>query len=298
VSKEEIEGILQKAQADSHDLQSHDIHLVRITQLFDDKTGEPYSEEQLAEIHKKLDSRYQRNIPPGYKDAKKENSKQNDEELNIDKYGDGVVWFQMIDYARLHKKSIIFITDDVKEDWWRRVKGKILGPRSELIKEIFDEAGVSFYMYTADNFINRAQEFLNVQVQQTTIEEVRELRHQDEAIQNKAQAVASLFSELAGVATILHHREHIKEMEKMFGDRSTLAFMLKQGQETAKLVNSLGGIQQLNWLAEEARRAHQIFNNLGISSSFISNPVSDGKDADTTDIVLNQADQDIDNEEQ
>ena len=296
-TKEEIKDILQKAQANSHNLQEHDILLERITQLFDDKIGEPYSDDRLADVHNKLDARYQRNIPPGYKDAKKENLKLNDEELNIDRYGDGVIWFQIIEYAKLQKKPIIFITDDIKEDWWRRERGKTLGPRPELVKEIYDEASVPFYMYTADNFIKRAQEFLDVQVQLATIEEVRELRQQDEAMQKEAQIVDGGYytgTELKAYQQLI---DSTRRLEHILG-RPSAVEMLKQHQETTRIINSLSGNSVLRKLAEDAQRTQQLFNSLGITGSFSSNSISEETNTNSSDTTDNEANQDISSDEQ
>jgi hypothetical protein len=58
-------------------------------------------------------------IPPGYRDK-------NPKKEGFKKYGDGVLWFQVIDYAKSQKKTIILITDDQKDDWWRIEKGETL----------------------------------------------------------------------------------------------------------------------------------------------------------------------------
>src|SRR5215469_4097831 len=94
------------------------------------------------------------------------------------KYGDGVVWYQVIDFAKSTKKPIILITDDQKDDWWRIEKGETLGPRPELAAEIGSKAKVSFYMYNASQFLKYAKEFLGLQVKQEAIEEVRDVSEQ------------------------------------------------------------------------------------------------------------------------
>jgi hypothetical protein len=70
--------------------------------------------------------RYKKEIPPGYKDNKKD---------GVSKYGDLLVWSETYTFAAQNSKNIIFVTDDVKEDWWDRSDdGRILF-RKELIKE-------------------------------------------------------------------------------------------------------------------------------------------------------------------
>ena len=70
--------------------------------------------------------RYKKKTPPGYKDEKKD---------GVSKYGDLLVWAETYEYAASNNKNIIFVTDDVKEDWWEKLDdGRILF-RTELVKE-------------------------------------------------------------------------------------------------------------------------------------------------------------------
>ena len=146
----------------------------RITKLFDGKVGSAFKTERLEEIYKEGKKRYENKIPPGYEDAKsKEDNK---------KYGDLLIWLQVIEKAKAKKKPIILITDERKDDWWLKSKGKIIGPRPELIDEISSKANVSFYMYRVDQFLDHVRKFLDKQVQDESIEEVRELRKREESL--------------------------------------------------------------------------------------------------------------------
>lgn len=138
-----------------------------ITQLFEGKVGPSYSPEKLGEIYKEGKKRYERHIPPGYEDKKKD---------GVREYGDLVLWFQIIEKAESTKKSIIFITDDRKEDWWLKFKGKTIGPRPELINEIFSCSKVNFYMYQTEHFMEYAWKFLNEKIDKNAIDEVRDVR--------------------------------------------------------------------------------------------------------------------------
>jgi PIN like domain len=90
------------------------------------------------------------------------------------------LWYQVIDKATAEKSPIIIVTDDVKEDWWWRHEGKIVGPKPELVEEIVAKANVQFYMYRSDQFIEQARQFLSQQVDQGTIDEIREITERDE----------------------------------------------------------------------------------------------------------------------
>ena len=97
--------------------------------LFKSKVGNPYSKETYEQLENEGKERYKNNIPPGYKDSiKKEN-----------KYGDYIIWKEIIQFSKEHKKNIIFVTDDKKEDWWNIIHGETIGIRVELRKEFLNE---------------------------------------------------------------------------------------------------------------------------------------------------------------
>jgi len=144
----------------------------QLDKVFADKLGDPYSEEKIQELYKEGKSRYDKEIPPGYEDKKKDLS----DKSETRKYGDLIIWYQMIDKANEIKKPIIFITDDQKEDWWWEVGGSHVGARFELIKEMKEKGGVDFYMYQSDQFIKYASEHLSMKVDQQIIEEIKKVR--------------------------------------------------------------------------------------------------------------------------
>jgi hypothetical protein len=74
---------------------------------------------------------------------------------------------QLIDFATLSKKPIIFISGDAKEDWWWQHEGNTIGPRWELGQEMHEKAGVRFHMYTTPRFLEYAQQSLDVKSEPT-----------------------------------------------------------------------------------------------------------------------------------
>lgn len=168
---------IQRYEKDHQDISKHDTIRDEISTIFDGKVGIPYSESALIEIIKDGEKRYQKKIPPGFEDAKRKNDNR--------EYGDLILWKQIIDYAIKAKKPIIFITDDRKEDWWYEFNGKTIGPRIELIREVYDNANVSFYMYKPDVFIEYAQKYFNIPIEDSTtaaIKEIQEVRAQERII--------------------------------------------------------------------------------------------------------------------
>ena len=75
---------------------------------------------------KEGEKRYKNNTPPGFCDAKNKDG--------VQKYSDLIIWKEIIRFAENNKKNILFVTDDVKSDWWER-KGNELTFHSSLINE-------------------------------------------------------------------------------------------------------------------------------------------------------------------
>lgn len=98
----------------------------RLCNLYNSKVGEPYSDNDLKLMYQKGKERFEKKIPPGYMDAKKQEP---------ERYGDFVVWQSLIDYSKEKGRPITFVTNDDKEDWFLTIKGKKISARYELINE-------------------------------------------------------------------------------------------------------------------------------------------------------------------
>jgi hypothetical protein len=138
-------------------LRSDDVRS-KLDTLFEAKIGPRYAEPQLDKIYKDGAGRFERRVPPGYEDRKKPEP---------ERYGDVVIWYQLIDHAKTSKKPLIFVTRDTKEDWWLEHNGDTIGPRPELVQEMMVSAGVRFYMYTTPRFLEFAQQFLDLNLEAT-----------------------------------------------------------------------------------------------------------------------------------
>lgn len=151
--------------------------------LFDDKVGKPPEDQiSLDKLYEEAERRYKCRIPPGYLDAKKESS---DESTYVHrglyyniKYGDYLVWKQVLEYARDSQiENLLFITDDSKDDWWRKIDlngSKTIGPRPELIEEALEFGQVKcFLMYSPEGFLKYAKDVLQADISEDALQEVR-----------------------------------------------------------------------------------------------------------------------------
>ncbi len=162
---------LDKLEEDHPDFLDYDPIWEKLTDLLDSRIGDDFKNDDLEKIYKEGKKRYDEKIPPGYKDlAEKKN------EGNRSLYGDIIVWKQIIKKAQDISESIIFITDDLKEDWWYKFKGKTISPRPELIKEFREETKKYVNIYQADRFLELANKNLKQHTAKEAIEEVRKVR--------------------------------------------------------------------------------------------------------------------------
>lgn len=140
----------------------------KVTELYSDCVGDAFTEEELKEIFREGAERYTRKTPPGYMDDK--NKKE------PDKYGDLVIWKQLINKSKTDQKPIIFVTRDTKEDWWHIYNGEKNGARKELVKEMNSKASTKFYIYEITNFISMASQKFSVHLSQMSSAEFKELK--------------------------------------------------------------------------------------------------------------------------
>jgi len=147
----------------------------QLSNIFKDRVGNKLRNDQLEEIIKEGEKRYTEKIPPGYADTKKA-SAETFLAARCRPYGDLIVWKSLIEKCKTDNLPVIFVTDDGKEDWWLRFKGKTLGPRPELVEEFTSETGMDFHMYQPERFLSLAGDFLKEKTSREALQEIRELR--------------------------------------------------------------------------------------------------------------------------
>jgi uncharacterized membrane protein len=138
----------------------------RLSLITHDRIGIPLSSADLQQVYENGRTRYDLERPPGYRDATKPGAV---------KYGDLVLWEQLILRARETGHAIYFVTDDTKEDWWQRTGEEVSGPRSELVEEMGDRASQMFLISTSADFYDWAGDCLGRRARRAAIEEARQL---------------------------------------------------------------------------------------------------------------------------
>lgn len=122
--KEKVTSWLKSKKTDRIVVESHDsdkIILPKLLTLFDGKIGPAPSEEDLHSWSTKGEKRFNKKIPPGFQDWKKDKNN----------YGDFYIWKEIIDHVK-DKQDVVFVTAEKKEDWWMKCNGNIIALLPEL----------------------------------------------------------------------------------------------------------------------------------------------------------------------
>ena len=102
------------------------------------------------------------------------------------KYGDLINWKEIIRYSKTEKKNVIYVMRDLKEDWWYEYKGKKISPRVELKREfLIETGGMQFHIYSLENFISRINCVGSETVDQSVIDEVKNVLQSEKVEKNE-----------------------------------------------------------------------------------------------------------------
>lgn len=119
-----LEKLLEVEKTFDKYLEEHDVYEVmnkafleqdKILELFNEimrgkRVFEELTADELYSFCSEGKDRYYKKVPPGFEDGKTKDG--------IDKYNDLILWKEVLKYCRKNNKDLIFVTDDVKKDWW------------------------------------------------------------------------------------------------------------------------------------------------------------------------------------
>ncbi|WP_228128844.1 PIN-like domain-containing protein [Acinetobacter junii] len=175
-----FEGELDTLKSSQQHLSKADSLKERLESLFELKVGNaPKDQKEVDDLYKEAENRYKNKIPPGYLDNDKNDICVDSNLIYKKKYGDFLVWRQLLSYTRENEiKQVVFITNDLKEDWWSKFDAsgeKFNQPRPELIDEALHVGGIDdFIMYDSEKFLSSSLHYLNVEVSDNAVQEVRD----------------------------------------------------------------------------------------------------------------------------
>ena len=157
----------------------------KLAELLKGKIGEQLEEKELEEIYREGEKRFAQNIPPGFKDKQKV--------LINEKYGDLIIWKEILKKSITDEVPLTFVTGDLKEDWFLEVLGETICGRPELINEFKNQKNNLFYIYTTDSFMKYALQYKIVdKIEDETINDVKQhLEEQKEQIATESGVLSS-----------------------------------------------------------------------------------------------------------
>jgi hypothetical protein len=259
--KEEIEKL-----RDQHpDHVSTDKVLAELEKIYvDTLVGSEYDDTRTEKVIKLGEERYAKKIPPGFKDQDKDDG---EKPYANRKYGDLIIWMQMIDYAKETKKPIIFVTNDAKDDWVQYAKERRrIGPKPALKKEMLSEADVDFELYSSDEFLKHASKYLKLALNRDSVNEVKkhrrlELRQSDNFVGPPNDYVSAIHNALLDGPSMQTHLANYLDYTS-----STLYRHIERGLKLIRYIED--EIEKQNLVAyrsmEELRRLYNIYQDMRV----------------------------------
>ena len=147
-----------------------------VYKLFDGIVGDPYSKIEMESIEEDGRYRYKYGIPPGFEDEQKEQVNSYSGIKIPSKYGDLILWKQLIDQAIRDELTVILVTGDAKPDWVSKGFSRV---RPELITEFRLKTGQDFYALKLEDFQRYFKSKLTLKLSKQTTTQIKELTKND-----------------------------------------------------------------------------------------------------------------------
>lgn len=248
-----ITKTLEKQEKVHPDYSQGDDILNSITELFEGRVGEDFTEKDLEILYKDGEKRYANQVPPGYCDEKNKKDKG-----KRSLYGDLIVWKQTILHCKEQGKDVIFITDDHKPDWWEKIDGKH-SPRKELIKEFADITGQGALIYNSGRFLEYAKRNKELKVSQKAINEVEKIRTADvsrifdETLQNITKKI-NLLRLNESISHFNNYEDNLYNPILQLGS----AYKMPSVDDWGQAMLNIGTIEKLNKFKDDLHELNKI----------------------------------------
>jgi|GEM_PF-6493627 len=206
-----IAQVLEESKRNHPSLLEKDHIRDRLVTIFEGRTGEPLSNEELELAYIEAKRRFDLKIPPGYRDAKNKEQqfKLYGNQAIKSEYSDYLIWKEVLTLAASKGKPIILVSDDRKDDWCWKEGSVNLGARAELVTEMKRFANVDFLLLTSKSFLEKLSKHIKSPLSKKSmsdIERAAEISWKEE-VQN---ALASL----GGKGTLAEIYEQIEKTTK------------------------------------------------------------------------------------
>ncbi|MEV6694188.1 PIN domain-containing protein [Micromonospora sp. NPDC051196] len=191
---EPLRKMVERLNDDHSAIEIHDDDpiLLRLHSIIGENIGEDFPAEARKDALQEAERRKVARIPPGFKDADKPEF-----------YGDYFLWRQTLDEAkRRSAQHLVFVTNDQKDDWYLKVKGKHIAD-PQLAQEARDFCNAQLVLMSTQTLLHHARKYLNADVSNETIRQAGELRE-----------IESAREDLAALATWMRTAEEALKISK------------------------------------------------------------------------------------
>ncbi|MFE1401189.1 PIN-like domain-containing protein [Nocardiopsis dassonvillei] len=160
---DEIRAVAQTEWEQTSRDTNKDAVIASLKPILEGSIGNPFNESDLIKKRTEGKERLDNRIPPGYMDEGKADDKA---------LGDFFVWEQILHKAAEGTPTVLFVTGDTKEDWWRREGPTLRGPREELVREMLDRTGSMLFMIQPPSLLKFGAEILDLDIDEESVKEV------------------------------------------------------------------------------------------------------------------------------
>lgn len=137
--------------------------ITALSSILEGNVGDPLTPDELRKVKKEAAQRIADKRPPGWKDAGKRDNPE----------GDYIIWFQTLLEAKRRRTDVLFVTGDVKDDWWRREQGEVRGPLPELAYEMRVVADARLFMLRPASLLIHAGDALGLQISKESVQDAQ-----------------------------------------------------------------------------------------------------------------------------
>lgn len=160
-----------EAERKHQELVGDDFVLRELLAVIGDDVGDPISESELQKEYK----RRKDGITPPF-------CKMDDDKDEERRTGDVAIWLELMRQYEGKCKPLIFVTDDVKENWWQPTCGGRRDPQPVLVQEALARIKAGVLFYTSERFSETAPSRLGVSISKTLADETKKIREEERLV--------------------------------------------------------------------------------------------------------------------
>lgn len=139
----EIEGILDE-----------DIIERLLSKLSQENEFKEFTTKELLNIYEEGELRYKYRISPGFTDETKKETFHTEADFLLRKYGDLIIWKEILRYVSIKKVDVIFVENERKSDWWNKADKENKGIPKNLVEEFtYESNNKHLYMMDFEEFL-------------------------------------------------------------------------------------------------------------------------------------------------